>query len=62
MEDAQSQATANELEVVEMFWVDTRRWVNLEGIVVVCGVLEQAIEGVEHLMGKEEEEFTEATS
>jgi hypothetical protein len=25
-------------------------WVNLEGVVVVCRVLEQAVEGVEHLV------------
>ena len=32
--------------------------VDLEGVVVVCGVLKQAVKGIEHLVGKEEEEFT----
>lgn len=50
MEDSQPEATTDELEVVEMLRVNTRRGVDLEGIVVRGGVLEETVEGVEHLM------------
>lgn len=50
MEDTKSKASSDELEVVQMLRVNTRRRVDLQGIVVVGGVFEQAIEGVEHLM------------
>lgn len=58
MEDAQAEATANELEVVQMLRIDARRRVDLEGVVVVRGVFEQTVEGVEHLVREKEEEFT----
>jgi hypothetical protein len=32
--------------------------VDLEGVVVVGGVFEEAVEGVEHFVGEQEEEFT----
>ena len=50
MEDRQDHAAANELEVVQVFRVDPRRGVDLEGVVVVGGVFEEAVEGVEHLV------------
>jgi hypothetical protein len=62
MEDSQADNSANELEVVEMLWVDARVRVDLEGVVVVCGVLEQAIEGVEHLMREKEEKLSGETT
>jgi len=37
--------------------VDVRVWVDLEGVVVDGGVLEQAVERVEHLVGEKEEEL-----
>ena len=40
MEDAKADTTPDELEVVEMFWVDCRCRVDLEGVVIVCGVFE----------------------
>lgn len=57
MEDAEPKTPTNELEVVEMLWVNTRRWVNLQGIVVVRRVFEQAVEWVEHFMREQEEEL-----
>ena len=50
VEDTQTQAATNELEVVQMFRVDTGCRVDLEGIVVVGGVFEETVEGVEHLV------------
>ena len=40
MEDTQTETPSNELEVVEMLWIDARSRVDLEGIVVVGRVLE----------------------
>jgi hypothetical protein len=32
--------------------------INLQGIIIVGGVFEEAIERIEHFVGEEEEEFT----
>ena len=61
VEDAKPQAPADELEIVQVLRVDTRRWVDLQRVVIVRRVLEQAVEGVEHLVGEQEEEFTRQT-
>lgn len=58
MEDAQSEAAADELEVIEMFWINSRRGVDLERIIVVRRIFEQTVEGIEHLVREQEEEFT----
>ena len=50
VENGQTNNTTNELEITKMLGVDAGMWVNLEGVVVVCRVLEQAVEGVEHLV------------
>lgn len=57
VEDAEAQAPTNELEVVQVLGVDARRRVDLERVVVVRGVLKQTVEGVEHLVGEQEEEL-----
>lgn len=58
MEDSQTDHTADELEVVEMLGVNTRVRINLQGIIIVGGVFEETVEGIEHFVGEEEEEFT----
>jgi len=58
VENTEADTTPNKLEIVEMFWVDSRCRVNLEGVVVMRGVFEQAVEGVEHFVREEEEEFS----
>jgi hypothetical protein len=60
VEDGQADDPPNELEVVEVLWVHTRRRGDLKGVVVVRRVLEQAVERVEHLVREEEEEFSVA--
>lgn len=50
MEDAKAQTSSNELEVVQMLGIDTRCGIDLERVVVMRRILEQAIERVEHLM------------
>ena len=62
VENGQTNDTTNKLEVVQMLRVDAGMRVDLEGVVVVRGVLEEAIEGVEHLVGKQEEELSGKTS
>ena len=58
MENPQSKTPSDELEVVEMLWVDAGRRINLQGIVVVSRVLEKAVEWIKHLMREQEEEFS----
>jgi len=58
VEDSQTDNATNELEVSKMFRVDAGVWVNLEGVVVVCRVLEQTVERVEHFVRKQEEELS----
>jgi hypothetical protein len=58
MEDSQTDHSADELEVVEMFGVHARVGINLQGIIIVGGVFEKAVERIEHFVGEEEEEFT----
>lgn len=58
MEDTEPKTSTDELEVVQVLGVDARRRVDLKGIVVVRRVLEQAVEGVKHLVREQEEEFT----
>ena len=62
MEDAETQAATDALEVVLVVGVEAGRRVNLEGVVVVRRVLEQTVEGVEHLVGEEEEELPVRTN
>jgi hypothetical protein len=50
VEDAEPKTPSDELEVVEMLWVHTRRRVDLQSIVVVGRVFEQAVERIEHLV------------
>ena len=44
-----------ELEVRQVFGVDVRRWVYLEAVVVLVGVLEQTVHGVEGFVRDQEE-------
>ena len=57
VEDTETKTSTNELEVVQVLRVHSRRRVDLQGVVVVRRVLEQAVEGVEHLVREQEEEF-----
>ena len=57
MEDGKTNDATNEFEVVEMFGVDARMGIDLKCVIIVSRVFKQAIEGVEHFVGEEEEEF-----
>ncbi len=58
VEDTKPKHSADEFEVIQVFGVDARVGVDLKSIVVVSRVLEKAVEGVEHLVREEEEEFS----
>jgi hypothetical protein len=51
VENGQTNNTPNKLEVVQVFGVDAGVRIDLESVVVVGGVFEQAVEGIEHLVG-----------
>jgi len=50
MEDGETNDAADELEVTEMVWVDSRCRIDLQGIIVVRRVLEQSVTRVEDLV------------
>lgn len=50
MEDTKAEASTNKLEVIQMFRVDARRRIYLEGVVVMGGIFKETIERVEHFM------------
>jgi hypothetical protein len=60
MENCQSDNSSNELEVVQMFGIDAGVRVDLKGVIIVCGVFKETIEGVEHFVREKEEVFTRA--
>jgi len=62
VENTEANTSTNEFEVVQVLRVDTGVRVDLKGVVVVCRVLEETVEGVEHLVREEEEEFSEGSS
>lgn len=62
MEDGEREDSSDELEVVEMLGVDVGVGIDLKRVVVVRRVLEEAVEGVEHFVREEEEEFPSARS
>ena len=50
MKYRQTNDSANEFEVIEMFGVYAGMRIDLKGIIVVSGVFEQTVEWVEHLV------------
>ena len=62
MKDGKSQDATNKFEIVQVLWVDTRVWINLKGVVVVCAVFKQTVERIEHLVRQQEKEFTRDTA
>ena len=49
IEDSQADNPTNEFEVAKVLLVDTRHGGDLDGVVFVCRVLEQAVERVKYL-------------
>ena len=60
MKNTETEASSDKFEIIQMLGIDTRSRVDLEGIVVVGRIFEQTIEWIEHLMRKQEEEFSAA--
>lgn len=46
---------SDKLEVVQVVGVDVRRRIDLQTVVVLVGVLEQAVHGVEHFVRQQQE-------
>lgn len=51
--------TSNKLEIFEVVWVDVGGGVDLETVVIFAGIFKQAVHGVQHLMGQQEEPLPE---
>jgi hypothetical protein len=47
VEDGQTQAPSDKLEVIQVLRVDSGMRVDLQSVVVMSGILEKAVEGVE---------------
>ena len=47
----------DELEVVEVIGVHVGRRIDLQAVVVLVGILEQAVHRVQHLVGQQEKPF-----
>lgn len=46
---------ADEAEVGEVVGVDGRGWVNLQAVVALACILKQAVHGIQHFVGQQEE-------
>lgn len=57
MENGEADDSTDEFKVVEMLRVDAGVRVDLKGVVVVCGILKQAVEWIEHFVGEKKKEF-----
>ena len=62
VEDSQTNHSADELEVIEVFGVHARVGINLQGIIIVGRIFEETVERIEHFVREEEEEFTKRVS
>lgn len=58
MEDGQTDNSADEFEIVQMFRINTGMGVYLQGIIIVCGIFEKTVERIEHFVGKKEEKLS----
>lgn len=47
--------SANETEVGEVVGVDGGGWVNLQAVVALASILKQAVHGIQHFVGQQEE-------
>jgi len=43
----------DELEILQMIWIDVRGWVNLQAVIVLIGVFKKTVHWIEHFMGQE---------
>jgi hypothetical protein len=62
MEDTKAETTTDELEVVQVFRIDSGRRIDLQCVIVVRGVFEKTVEWIEHLVRKQEKELSEPTT
>ena len=43
----------NELEILQMIWIDIRGWVNLQAVIVLIGVFKKTVHWIEHFVGQQ---------
>jgi hypothetical protein len=43
----------DELEILQMIWINVRGWVNLQAVIVLIGVFKKTVHWIEHFMGQE---------
>lgn len=58
VENSKTDYPSNKLKVAKMLGVDSRVRVYLQGVIVNGRVFEKTVEGVEHFVRKQEEEFS----
>jgi hypothetical protein len=58
LENGEADHAPNELEVGKMLRVNARVWVDLKGVLFTAANFKEAVGGIEHFMGEEEEEFS----
>lgn len=58
MIDSKTDDSTNKFKVSEVLRIDPRMWVDLQRIIVVCAVLEETVERIEHFVRQQEEEFS----
>ena len=49
---------SNESEILQVLRVDSRVRIDLQGIVIATGILQQSIHGIKHLTRKKEKPFS----
>ncbi len=62
MEYSEADHTANKFKVIEMLGINAGMRINLQSVIIVCGVFEQAVKRIEHLVRKQEEELSRSRS
>lgn len=55
VENRKANNSPDELEIVQVLWVDAGVRVNLQCVIIVCRVLKETIERIEHFMREKEE-------
>lgn len=58
MKDCDANNAANEMEIVQMLWIDSRVGVDLQRVDILSGILKEAIVRIEHFVRQQIEPFT----
>lgn len=50
---------SDKLEVLQVIWINVRRWIYLQAVIAFVGVLEQAVHRIQDLVAQQEKPFPE---